>query len=158
MKAGHRSEVNQVRLSALHLDLPIAEPDPLRRYLGIVSASTAAKESNQALQLEKLLALGELLPPFLQRMAERTLFAPNHCLTISSIPGPPTVLYLMGAPMRRALPVMPIFTGHAVGIAAVSYAGTMVLAQTADPRSVTDLPVLTSGIESSVADLAAIAG
>ena len=158
-KVGNQPEVNQVRVSTLRLALPLAEPDPLRRYLSIVSASTAAKESDQAARLEKLLALGELLPPFLQKAVERTLFTPNHhSLTISNIPGPPTTLYVMGAPMRRVLPVMPISTGRAVGIAAVSYAGTMIFALAADPRSVADLPVLTSGIEASVAELIAIAG
>ena len=36
-------------------------------------------------------------------------------------------LYALGAPMRRVIPLVPIFANHAVGFAVVSYDGEVVV-------------------------------
>ena len=78
----------------------------------------------------------------------RLAFTPRlFNLTITNVPGPQMTLYALGAPMRRVMPLVPIFSGHAVGVAAVSYDGEVTFGLNADRATVPDLDVLTGGIE-----------
>ena len=52
---------------------------------------------------------------------------------------------------------MPVFARHAIGIAVVSYAGGVYFGLNADAASVHDLDVLSEAIESSIAELRALA-
>ena len=99
-----------------------------------------------------------LVPPALHAVAVRTTLSPRlFNLTITNVPGPPRTLYAFGAPMREVLPLVPVFAHHAVGIAVVSYAGGVYFGLNADAASVHDLDVLSEAIESSVAELGALA-
>jgi hypothetical protein len=79
-------------------------------------------------------------------------------LTITNVPASPTTLYAFGARLQEVLPLVPLFARHAVGIAAVSYAGEMVFGLNADHASVSDLAVLADGIRESLAELQVVAG
>jgi len=59
----------------------------------------------------------------------------------------------LGAPLRQVLPLVPIFTGHSVGVAAVSYDGEVTFRLNADHAGVPDLEVLEHGIEESLVKL-----
>jgi hypothetical protein len=67
-------------------------------------------------------------------------------------------LYALGAPLRRVAPLVPIFAGHAVGIAAVSYDGEVVFGLNADRAKFPDIDVLRVGIEDSLEELRGLAG
>jgi hypothetical protein len=56
------------------------------------------------------------------------------------------------------VPLAPTFSGHAVGVAAVSYDGEVTFGLDADRATVPDLDVLKGGIEESLADLRHLAG
>jgi hypothetical protein len=62
-------------------------------------------------------------------------------------------LYSLGAPMRRVVPLVPIFSGHAVGVAAVSYDGEVSFGINADRATVPDLDVLRRGVSDSLDEL-----
>jgi WS/DGAT C-terminal domain len=47
--------------------------------------------------------------------------------------------------MRRILPLVPLFAGHAVGIAIVSYDGELVSGVNADHAATPDLDVVETG-------------
>ena len=88
----------------------------------------------------------------------RITFTPRlFNITITNVPGPPTTLFAMGAPMRSVLPLVPIFSGHAIGVAAVSYDGKLTFGLNADRATVPDLDVLKLGIEESLRDLGRLA-
>ena len=53
-------------------------------------------------------------------------------LTITNVPGPQQRLYAFGAPLVEVLPLVPLFAGHTIGIAVVTYAGHMVFGLNAD--------------------------
>ena len=74
-------------------------------------------------------------------------------LTITNVPGPQQRFYAFGAPMVEVLPLVPLFAGHTIGIAVVSYAGTMVFGLNADRTAVPDLLTLAEGIERSFGEL-----
>ena len=79
-------------------------------------------------------------------------------LTITNVRASATRLYAFGAPLREVLPYVPLFSGHAVGIAVVSYAGGLVFGLGADRTSTPDLATLAEGVEASFAELHGAAG
>ena len=74
-------------------------------------------------------------------------------LTITNVPGPRERLYAFGAPLVEVLPLVPLFAGHTIGIAVVTYAGQMVFGINADRLGAPDLDVLAEGVERSFAEL-----
>lgn len=73
------------------------------------------------------------------------------------MPGPQLPLYALGSHLREILPLVPLFSDHAVGIAIVSYEGWLAFGINADATAVGDLDVLVSGLEDALAELRALA-
>jgi hypothetical protein len=146
------------RVSSLFVELPVAEPDPLLRYRKTAAAARDLKKGNQAAGAETLIDLAGAAPPLIQSVLARLSFTPRlFNITITNVPGPQATLYAMGAPMRRVVPLVPIFSGHAVGVAVVSYDGNVTFGLNADRATVSDLEVLQRGIEESLTELGQVA-
>lgn len=142
------------RVSSLFVDLIVAEPDPLLRYRKIAAAARELKEGGAVAGPEAVVKFAGLTPPLIQSIVARLMFTPRlFNVTITNVPGPPVTLYHQAAPLRRIVPLVPIFAGHAVGIAVMSYDGTMTFGLNADHDSVADLDVMRAGIEDSLAEL-----
>jgi diacylglycerol O-acyltransferase / wax synthase len=142
------------RVSSLFVDLVVAEPDPLLRYRKIAAASRELKGGSAVAGPEGVVKLAGLTPPLIQSVVARLMFTPRlFNVTITNVPGPQVTLYHQTAPLRRIVPLVPIFSGHAVGIAVMSYDGTMTFGLNADHDSVADLEVMRAGIEGSLAEL-----
>ncbi len=157
-QAGEALELGN-RVSSLFVELPVAEPDPLLRYRKTVAAAKELKSGGQATGAETLIEVAGAAPPLIHSVVARLAFTPRlFNITITNVPGPPTTLYALGAPMRRVVPLVPIFTGHAVGVAAVSYDGELTFGLNGDRGTVPDLDVLRDGIEESLAELGRLAG
>lgn len=147
------------RVSSLFMELPISEPDPLLRYRKIVATAQDLKRGNRTAGTEALIGLAGATPPLIQSVVARLAFTPRlFNITITNVPGPPATLYAMGAPLRRVVPLVPIFSGHAVGVAVVSYDGTVTFGLNGDRGTVRDLDVLQHGIEESLSELERAAG
>jgi WS/DGAT/MGAT family acyltransferase len=147
------------RVTSLFVDLPVAEPDPLLHYRKTVAAAEKLKSGDQATGTETLIEVAGAAPPLIHSVVARLAFTPRlFNITITNVPGPQMTLYALGAPMRRLVPLVPIFSGHAVGVAAVSYDGEVTFGLNADRATVPDLDVLKGGIEESLADLRRLAG
>lgn len=147
------------RVSSLFVELPVAEPDPLLRYRKTVAAAKELKSGDQALGTEALIEMAGMAPPLIQSIVARLAFTPRlFTLTITNVPGPQATLYTLGAPLRRVVPLVPIFSGHAVGVAAVSYDGKVTFGLNADRATVPDLDLLRDGIEEGLAELRRLAG
>lgn len=143
------------RVSSLFVDLVVAEPDPLLRYRKIAAAARELKEGSAVSGPEGVVRLAGLTPPLVQSIVARLMFTPRlFNVTITNVPGPPVTLYHQGAPLRRVVPLVPIFSGHAVGVAVMSYDGTMTFGLNADHDTVADLEHMRAGIEESLAELA----
>ncbi len=146
------------RVSSLFVDLPVAIAEPARRYARVVEAAESLKAGSQAMGSDSVVQAAGLVPPALHALAVRTMFSPRlFNITITNVPGPPLTLYAFGAPMREVLPLVPVFARHAVGIAVVSYAGRVCFGVNADAASVHDVEVLSRGLETSIAELQAVA-
>jgi diacylglycerol O-acyltransferase / wax synthase len=147
------------RVSSLFVALPVAEPDPMRRYKLTAAAAEALKSGRQAAGSEAAVELAGLAPPAVHALVARMSFTPRlFNVTITNVPGSPVTLYALGAPMRRIVPLVPIFAYHAVGIAVVSYDGRVSFGLNGDRASMPDLHVLAEGIEQSLAELRSLAG
>ncbi len=142
------------RVTSLFVELPAAEPDPLLRYRKTVAAAEDLKSGGQAAGGETLVQLAGAAPPLIHGVVARLAFTPRlFNLTITNVPGPQMTLYAFGARLRHVIPLVPIFAGHALGVAAVSYDGEVTFGLNADRATVPDLEVLRKGIEESLAEL-----
>ena len=142
-------------LTSLFVELPVAEPDPLARHHRLVSRAEALKTSSQPLGGKALVDLAGLAPPLLGELLGRAMFGGQRVfnLTITNVRASPTTLYAFGAPLGEVLPYVPLFAGHRIGIAVVSYAGGLAFGLGADRTNTPDLAILADGIQDAFDEL-----
>jgi hypothetical protein len=66
-------------------------------------------------------------------------------VTTASIPGPEVPLYLAGARVLEAFPVLPLIANEPLGVGALSYAGAFGIGVVADRAAYPDLDVFAAG-------------
>ena len=144
-------------LTSLFVELPLGEADPLARYRLVVERAAQLKAGSQRAGGKTIVDLADMGPPLAGALLARSMFGTTRMfnLTITNVPGPPERLYAFGAPLVEILPLVPLFAGHTIGIAVVSYAGQVVFGLNADRVAAPDLAVLAEGIERSFGDLQA---
>ncbi len=146
------------KIASLFVHLPVAEPDPLRRYRMTTGDAEELKHGNQGTGSDTLIKLAGVAPPILHSFLARALFASRlFNVTITNVPGPQEPLYAFGCRMEEVLPLVPLAADHAVGIAAFSYDGKLFFGLNGDDRAAADLHVLRAGIEESIAELRSLA-
>ena len=132
---------------------------PRRSRSRATNASSSAREElkagSQRTGGKTIVDLADMGPPLAGALLARSMFGGTRMfnLTITNVPGPQQRLYAFGAPLVEVLPLVPLFAGHSIGIAVVSYAGQMVFGLNADRMAVPDLPTLAEGIQRSFAEL-----
>ncbi|HEX6389501.1 MAG TPA: wax ester/triacylglycerol synthase family O-acyltransferase [Solirubrobacteraceae bacterium] len=145
-------------ISSLFVDLPVAEPDPARRYAATLHEAESLKSGSQAIGGRTLVELAGLAPPVLHAVLARSLFASRlFNVTITNVPGPQQPLYAFGAPLLEVMPLVPLAAEHAVGVAAISYNGRLTFGVIADHETVRDIDALAAGIRWSLDELAVLA-
>ena len=142
-------------LTSLFVELPVAEADPHERYRRVVERAEQLKSGSQRTGGATIVGLADMAPPIVGALLGRSMFGGPRLfnLTITNVPGPQQRLYAFGAPLVEIQPLVPLFSGHAVGIAVVSYAGGMVFGLSADRLAAPDVGALAEGIERSFAEL-----
>ena len=78
--------------------------------------------------------------------------AQSSDITASNVPGPPVPLYLAGAKMLAAYPLVATI-GAAVNITMVTYDGTAYVGISADDRAVSDLSDLVADLRAGFAEV-----
>jgi WS/DGAT/MGAT family acyltransferase len=128
------------------VDLPVGVADPAER-LGRIHSSTVTRKA-------RLVASGGgasgvlRLPDALARPVVqwgRRWGSRSVTLAVSNVPGPTTPLWLAGARMERAVPIAPLVPSVPLSVAALSYAGNLVVSVNAD-AAIGDLEIMASGI------------
>jgi diacylglycerol O-acyltransferase len=66
-------------------------------------------------------------------------------LYVTNVPGPPQPLWLAGARLQTAVPITPLVAGVPLAVAALSYAGDLVVSLQVD-GAVADLDLLATGV------------
>jgi WS/DGAT/MGAT family acyltransferase len=147
-------------LTSLFVELPVAEADPMARYRRMVERAEQLKSGSQRAGGKTIVDLANMGPPLAGELLARSMFGGTRMfnLTITNVPGPQQRLYAFGAPLVEILPLVPLFAGHSVGIAVLSYAGAMTFGLNADLMSAPDVGVLAEGIQRSFDELREAAG
>ncbi len=147
------------RVSAMVVSLPIGVDDPLERYRLVGEETKDLKESHQAVGAEFLVELSSWAPPTLHAMAARLMGRQRlFNLTVSNVPGPQVPLYVLGARLVEAYPVVPLAENGALSVGVTSYDGGVFFGLNADAEALPDVHVVAEGIEKSVMEYLALAG
>ena len=136
------------RVAAWLVPLPIGERDPLVRLARVRETTQELKRRHEALGAESLTHALEWLgatPISLGARAMET--APPFNMVVTNVPGPRGPLYLLGARMLEAHPMVPLLGSLSVGIALFSYGRTISWGFTADWDLVPDLHELVLSVQ-----------
>ncbi|MGH2774220.1 MAG: WS/DGAT/MGAT family O-acyltransferase [Actinomycetota bacterium] len=136
--------------------LPIFEPDPLERLQVISESMTDLKGSGQAVGAQLLTSLGEFAPPTIVAQASRVVARQRAFnLVVTNVPGPQIPLYTLGREMLEVYPVLPLSGNTTLGVALLSYNGSVGFGLLGDYETTQDIGELAEGIEKSLAELLA---
>jgi diacylglycerol O-acyltransferase / wax synthase len=129
---------NQV--SVFFVDLPVGERDPVKRLRKIARATRTLKRSHQAVAATALINSARWAPATLHGLAARLVSQQRLInLVVSNVPGPQVPLYLDGARLLVAYPVMPLGPTTALSVAVTSLSGTMGFGFTGDWDALPDI-------------------
>jgi WS/DGAT/MGAT family acyltransferase len=145
------------RVSSWILRLPIDEPDPRERIKGIHRVTQELKESRQALGVEMIMAMAEWTPTLLMSLGARAASGPINMI-VTNVPGPQFPLYLLGARLVEAYPLVPLLQNTGLGIALFSYDGKLCWGFNADYELVPDLRTFVRAVDASFRQLAGACG
>jgi hypothetical protein len=138
--------------------LPVYEPDPIERFNIVHEEMKDLKSSGQAVGAQVLTSLGEWAPPTIVAQASRLVSRQRAFnLVITNVPGPQFPLYTLGREMQEVYPVVPLTANTSIGIALLSYNGTIGFGLLGDYDTAPDVEVLAEGVEKSIAELASAA-
>ncbi|MGY1808328.1 wax ester/triacylglycerol synthase domain-containing protein [Blastococcus sp. SYSU D00669] len=141
----------------LVVGLPVGEADDLRRLAAVVARTRVLKRrlasgGGHVMDVLRLpVPVARLAVRWMRRVAGRRVN-----LFVTNVPGPGTPLSLAGARLEQAVPLAPLVRGVPLGIAALSYAGTLTVSIDAD-AAVDDVGVLAEGMAACIDELTAAA-
>ena len=150
---------NQV--SAVFVDLPVAEPDPAARVAALRAQMDKHKRTLDALDARSIIALGDFVAPTLLALGTRAGVRAGQPLiqtVTTNVPGPRVPLYVAGRRMVALYPYVPIAAGLRVSIGIFSYLRSMTFGINADFDAFPDIEVLAGGIGRGMAELVEAAG
>jgi diacylglycerol O-acyltransferase len=138
--------------------LPVGVKDPEERLGLIREAMAGVKESGQAVGAQVLTELSGFAPPTIMAQAAR-LQARQRLfnLVVTNVPGPQIPLYVLGRELEAIYPMVPLAENTALGIAIMSYNGSVNFGLVADYDALADLEALAEELRSSVEELLAAA-
>jgi diacylglycerol O-acyltransferase len=146
------------RIAAMRGPLPVYIEDPIERLAAVRATMDGLKESKQAVGAEVLASVQNFAPPTVLAQASRLNFSTRlFNLIVTNVPGPQFPLYVLGRKLLDVFPVAFLPRDHALAIAIMSYNGQMAFGLLGDYDAMPDIDALTEGIESSLAELVALA-
>jgi WS/DGAT/MGAT family acyltransferase len=144
------------RVSSYFVDLPVGEGSAVMRLHQVAFAMRGHKESGAAVGADALVSLTGFAPPTIHALGARTASVMARRLfnlVVTNVPGPQYPLYAAGARMLSMYPVVPLARNQAVSIGLTSYDGGVYYGLNADRDAMSDVDVLASCIEESLAEL-----
>jgi len=153
-----RSEHDQLKLgnrvSMMVAPLPIGINDPVERLRQVSAAMDLLKGGGQAAQMERVVALTDLLPPVVQRPLARLQASVSPVNTVcTNVPGPRETRYMLGEPVHLMVPLVPLAAGIGLGFAIMSYADQLTIGLNADADRVADVWSLSEALYRSFEEL-----
>jgi len=137
---------NQVSL--MLLPMPLAVRDPLDRLAEISKETAHAKASHRVDGADFLVRLVDAAAPELSApLAKLGMMSHAANLVVTNVPGPPTQVYFLGAPLLATYPVVPLAANMALGVALLSYNETLYWGFNSDWDVLPDLHDLALAVE-----------
>ncbi len=147
------------RVATMWAPLPVDIRDAGECFAVIHEAMDGLKESSQAVGAEVMTELTGFAPPTIMAQAARLQARQRFFnLTVTNVPGPQTDLYMLGRRLQAIEPMVPLAKNTALGIAIMSYAGTLGFGLVADLDSLPDIDRLATHLRESIGALADAAG
>lgn len=151
---GADEEMVHNRVSLMLTPLPLSEPMAARRLERIKETMGRAKAAHQSTAVAVGEQLADMTSAGLLSVAVRAIIRMRPFnIIVTNIPGPQFPLYLLGAKLLEAVPMVPLYQNQGVGIAIVSYNGRLFFGFNADAEYVEDLSTLTRGLSAELAEL-----
>ena len=142
------------RISFAFVDLPLDATTARARLRRIRRATAEFKSDGRPAGRGTVMAALGMLPDPLRGVAARAVSGPRtYNLTISNVPGPDLPLYMLGAELIDAYPVVPIAQGHALSIGIFGYVGRLHFGVYADPHAFPQVYELPSAMEIALGEL-----
>jgi diacylglycerol O-acyltransferase / wax synthase len=148
------------RLSAVLVNLPVGEREPLRRLELIRAQTDELKRTHQAAGPELITALLEPVAPSLLALALRAAFRlpqPLVQTVTTNVPGPRDRLFALGRPLVAIYPYAPIGGNVRTSVAIYAYSRILYFGVTSDYNAVAEPARLTRSIDSELDTLTRLA-
>lgn len=136
-------------LSQIVVPLPIGVADPVQR-LREIAADTARRKALPRPTLGIIPVRGIVARALLKLVARQRV---NVCS--ADIMGPPLPVHFAGARLLEVFPILPLMGNDPLGVGAMSYAGRLYIAATADADVFPDLDIFTTALEGELRSLCA---
>ena len=142
------------RVSAWVVPLPVGEDDPREQLKAIAAHTAHLKESKSAVGAEVLTGALEWTPSQLLALGARnaTRLLPFN-MVVTNVPGPQIPMYMVGARMLEMYPHVPLIDNLGLGIALLSYDGSIYWGFNADYDVVPDLDEFVAGTRDALAEV-----
>lgn len=147
------------RISFAFIDLPVHLSTPAKRIGAVHAATTAFKRANRPATNEMVMGALAVLPgPIKGRAARFAGSSRVYNLTVSNVPGPRVPVYMLGAELEEAYPVVPLAEDHALSIGIFSYRDHVHFGLYADPDALPDVDCLPAALAAALLALRKSAG
>jgi WS/DGAT/MGAT family acyltransferase len=143
------------RISFAFVDLPLEVASGSRRVRRIHAATSAFKRGRRPAGVSALLHAADVVPPVLRGPLARALAGGRaYNLVVSNVPGPDRPVYVGGAELIEAYPVVPLSEGHALSVGLFTYRDSVSLGLYADPDALPGVGDLPGAVDRALAALA----
>ena len=133
MRRAHDAMTLGNRVSMTSVWLPLDSMTASERLERVRVQTARFKSSARPQGAQTLIAGFGLLPSALRAPVLRAIAPGRFNLTISSVPGPPSALYMQGARLDELYPVIPIAEDQTLSIGMLPYEGRLYFGLYADP-------------------------
>jgi WS/DGAT/MGAT family acyltransferase len=146
------------RVSAMFVELPVGEADPIQRMGLIRDRMDLHKRENHAGAMEMLIRATTMTPVPLQALMGATAMNTMVNMICTNVPGPMIPLYAVGHLLLDHYPLVPLSLGMGLGAGVTSYNHKLYFGIMVDPNAVPDWERLSSCLDESFLELRGAAG
>jgi diacylglycerol O-acyltransferase / wax synthase len=143
------------RVAAMYAPLPVGIADPVERFRFVHASMAGLKESGQAVGAQAITRLAGVAAPTVLDQAGRLQSRQRFFnLTVTNVPGPQFPLYILGRRLEAFYPQVPLVANTALGIAVMSYDGSVFFGLLGDYDAMADLDAFAADLSAAIAELA----
>ena len=143
-------------ISFVFAELPCDKPDPLGRLQSVHDTMSQRKRNGEPEGADLALKAAAHTPAPVQQTLSRFIASPRAFnLVVSNIPGPAEPLYMLGCPLERTYPVVPLADRHALSVGMTTVRDQACFGVYADREALPDAGGLAHDIDEAIAELLA---